>query len=175
MEVHVALASFTPTHTGQSLTLTHTTNSLSRRMHLGVEVTESSTNKIHHLSTHTTRSNPPRSLPNPHLFSVAARSRCGRPGTRANARPQLVLTPARQRSRRLTRCACLEILEQLDGAADWRGVAAQERARPGRWLPPCGLPCRAWLRGCIAPSAERIIGCGTFPRRSSTTRSNPKP
>jgi hypothetical protein len=35
----------------------------------------------------------------------------------------------------------LEILVQLAGAADWRGVASQEW--PGRWQPPCGLRCRA--------------------------------
>jgi hypothetical protein len=45
--------------------------------------------------------------PQPAPFpSVAARSRRGRPGTKASARPLLVVTPARQRSRRLTRCAC---------------------------------------------------------------------
>jgi hypothetical protein len=46
----------------------------------------------------------PHVAPQPAPFpSVAARSRRGRPGTRASARPLLVLTPARQRSRRLTR------------------------------------------------------------------------
>jgi hypothetical protein len=63
--------------------------------------------------------------PQPEPFqSVAARSRRGGPGTMASARPLLVLIPARQRS-------VLEILAQLNGAAAWRGVAAQERAARG--------------------------------------------
>ncbi|MFN9897722.1 MAG: hypothetical protein ACK55Z_02765, partial [bacterium] len=45
---------------------------------------------------------PPEPAPFP---SVAARSKLGRPATRASAWPLLVLTP-RKRSRRLTRCAC---------------------------------------------------------------------
>jgi hypothetical protein len=81
-----------------------------------------------HKDTHTDRHSrkcltvalPPQPAPFP---SVAARSRRGRTGTRASARPLLVLTPARQRSRRLTK-----MLEQLAGAGHWRGVAAQDRA-----------------------------------------------
>ena len=64
---------------------------------------------------------PPQPAPFP---SVTARSRRGRPGTRASASPLLLfLTPARQRSRRLTRCA-------VPSGKDCqvRGVPAQERA-----------------------------------------------
>jgi hypothetical protein len=60
----------------------------------------------------------------------------------------------------------LKTLAQLASAADWR-----RSARPGRRQLPCGLPCRTVLRLSIAPSAKRISRWGTFPRRSSTTRS----
>jgi hypothetical protein len=46
-------------------------------------------------------------------------------GTRASAWPLLVLTPAAKPTADQMRV--LKILEQLDGAADWRGVTAQER------------------------------------------------
>ena len=73
----------------------------------------------------------------------------------------------------------LKMLEQLAGAADWRGVAAQNTeyriqrrsARPGLWQPPCGLRCRATLRMSTAPSATRIRSWGTSARPSSTRRS----
>ena len=59
--------------------------------------------------------------------SVAARSRRGRPGTRASARPLLVLTRTAAKPT-ADQMHVLEILKKLYGAADWRGVAAQERA-----------------------------------------------
>jgi hypothetical protein len=52
---------------------------------------------------------PPHPAPSP---SLAARSRRGRPGTRAIAWLLLVLTPARQRSGRPTRCACCGYAEE---------------------------------------------------------------
>ena len=97
MEVHVTLP-LSPLHT----LVTHTTDSL----------------------THTTRSNPPLSFSNPDPFSLAARSRRGRPGTRASARAS-ARTAAKPTADQMR---LLEILEQLAVAADWRGVVAQERA-----------------------------------------------
>ena len=64
----------------------------------------------------------------------------------------------------------LEILEQLVGAADWRGVAAQERAARA-----VAAAVRTWMpskaRRSTASSETRIGRWGAFPRRSSTTRS----
>ena len=103
--------------------------------------------------------------------SVAARPKRGRPGTRASATLlALALAPARQRSQRLTRCACWRYYSSLPMLPT--GGAWQRRsARPGRWQPPCGRRCREWLRGSTAPSATRIRSWGAFPRPSSTTRS----
>jgi len=72
---------------------------------------------------------PHRRSPSPTApcLSFAARSRRGRPDTSASARPLRPLAPARQRSRRLTRRECW-YTKALADAADWRGVAAQERA-----------------------------------------------
>ena len=81
-------------------------------------------------------------LPQPAPFlSVAARSRRGRP---ASARPLRALAPARQRSRRLTRCACWRYKHSLL-VLPTGGAWQRRSAWPGRWQPPCGLPCRTWL------------------------------
>jgi hypothetical protein len=81
----------------------------------------------------------------------------------------------------------LEVLHQLTVAADWRGVAAQERAaralaaamlptggawlrrsaRPGRWQRPCGCQRRAMrlpAPGHAAASAGLCLDCLLDPR-----------
>ena len=51
---------------------------------------------------------------------------------------------------------------ELDGAADWRGVAAHERAARAVAAALRRLPCRARLRGSTAPSATCIDRRGTL-------------
>ena len=75
---------------------------------------------------------PHRRSPSPtaQCLSFAARSRRGRPDTSASARPRRPLAPARQRSRRLTRREGW-YTKALADAADWRGMAAQDRQGGG--------------------------------------------
>ena len=62
----------------------------------------------------------------------------------------------------------LKMLEQLDGAADWRGMAAQERAaRALAAAVRTSLPSKA---SSTVPSETRMISWGTMRRPSSTTR-----
>jgi hypothetical protein len=78
------------------------------------------------------------------LSLCCCRSRRGRPGTSASARQLRDLAPARQRSRRLTRCACWRYKHSLL-VLPTGGAWQRRSAWPGRWQPPCGLPCRTWL------------------------------
>ena len=64
----------------------------------------------------------------------------------------------------------LDILEQLDGAADWRGVAAQERAaRAVAAAVRTSMPGNASFVYCNLGNAYQKLG--TMQRPSSTTRS----
>jgi hypothetical protein len=115
--------------------------------HLGTHVANAHTRATQRSQRDRTTRNaslslPPQPVPFP---SVVARSRRGRPGTRASrcARPSTAAaysgtcTAAKQTTDQMR---VLEILSQLDVATDWRGVTVRS-ARPGRWQLPCGLRC----------------------------------
>ena len=64
-------------------------------------------------------------------------------------------------------CRCCRLVGRGSAERAARAMAADVRTS----MAEPGLPCRAWLCGCIAPSAEHTRIWETFPRRSSTTRS----
>ena len=101
----------------------------------------------------------------------AARSRRGRPGTSASARPLRPLVPAAKPTADQMRV--LVILKQLADAADWRGVAAQERAaRAVAAAVRTSMPGVAWFVYCTLGIAYHSLGDYSKAIKLSTTRSS---
>jgi hypothetical protein len=103
------------------------------------------------------------------FLSVAARSRRGRhKGECAAAARAGTRTAAKPTADQLR---VLKTLNQLDGVADWRSVAAQERAaRAVAATARTSMPGKAAWVYCILGNAYE--SWGTMSRPSSTTHSN---
>ena len=155
------------------------------------------TRALTHTQTHSQLPHRRSSSPTRTRLSVAVRSRRGRRRRDRTARHKgecvaAAHTGARTEAKPTAdQMRVLEILKQLADAADWRGVAEQERAaravaaavRSWRFVSSKGqlhththththiFVC-VWCLWCVCEcGCVRIRIWGTFPRRSSITRS----